>query len=104
MVLLPFVVGAVRVVHPGQHLGPVERVLPLLFSVMVGPSIRSVSVDGHLASCYRSACAEFRHGVNIDAAVLVDKCINRKLVHISLEILVTGKCVAKVLRWLPWVF
>ena len=93
-------------VHPGKHLRPVERVLSLLLNIVVGPSIRSVSVDCHLASCYRSAfgskkgprtkpsifqtCAELGHGVNVDAAVLVDKRIDGKLVHIFHKILVTA--------------
>ena len=87
-------------VHPGKHLCPVERVFHILVRSDVGPSVRIVTVDCHLAPCYRSAfrnknrfrrpldvrtCAEFRHGVNIDAAVLIDKGINRQLVHIPDE-------------------
>ena len=48
-------VGAVRVVHPGKHLRPVERVFHILVRSDVGPSVRIVSVDCHLAPCYRSA-------------------------------------------------
>ena len=92
-------------VHPGKHLCPVERVFHILVRSDVGPSVWIVTVDCHLAPCYRSAfrnknrfrrpldvrtCAEFRHGVNIDAAVLIDKGIDRKLMDILHKVLVTA--------------
>ena len=48
-------------------------------------------------------CAELCHGVNVDAAVLVDKGIDRKLMHILHEHLVTAVGGAKNIanfRWL----
>ena len=37
-------------------------------------------------------CTEFCHGVNIGAAVLIDKGIDRKLVDISAQVIKPSKC------------